>query len=187
MSSGVTAQTWANLIIDVGVVYANYGEVSERIIGATNGGVSFGWEEFTVRQPEIDGLKGHIKGATRITRAIPQMTVNLVEWTKENVAMVLPAHTATTSGTGADQIVTYTRDTRLIPEADYLDNVAIVGTRSDGEEVIVLVKNALVTSGVTIPMNPDSESTVEIVFVGHYDSTTPEEEPWEIRYPDPNV
>lgn len=187
MGTGVTENTWQNLILDTGVVYVNYGGANERILGATNGGVSFGWQAFNTRQPEIDGLLGPIKGATRIIEAVPQISVNLVEWSLENLQMGFPGYTATQSGTGLERVTVLTRNTRLIPEADYLDNVAVVGTLSSGEDVVALVKNALVIGGISIPMNPDSESTVEMIFVGHYDSATPNDEPWEIRYPDPDT
>lgn len=191
MGSGVTESTWQNLIIDSGVVYANYGlgeSEGERILGATNGGVSFGWETFETRTPEIDGLKGPIKGATRITQAVPMISVNLVEWSLENFRLVFPGYEETTDGTGAERVSILTRSNRLFSEADYLDNIAIVGTLSGSEiPVVAMVKNALVTGGIELPLGPDSEATTEITFIGHYDGQNPEDEPWEIRYPNPDL
>lgn len=186
MGTGVTAQTWENLVLDTAVAYLDYGESGERILGATNGGVSFGWADFQTRQPEIDGLKGPIMGASRITRAVPQVSVNLVEWSLENLLLGLPGAVMAVTGAGAAQITTLTRSARLIPVADYITNVALVGTLSgETAPIVILVKNALILDGFSLPTNPDSEATAELVFVGHYDSASPEAEPWEIRYPTP--
>lgn len=185
MPTGITATTWQNMVIDEGVAWLDYGEPGERIIGATNGGVSFGFRDFNMREPEIDGLKGPLMGASRVTQAVPQLTIPLVELSLDNLLLGLPGAAATQSGTGAARIATIARDARLVPLGDYATNVAIVGRLSGGEDVVVVVKNAIVMGGISIPMNPSSESTVEMVFVGHYDAAEPEDEPWEIIYPDP--
>ena len=186
MSSGVTQQTWERLVVDAGVVYANYGETDERILGATNGGATFGWQEYNTRQPEIDGVKGPIRGTTRITRAVPMVGVNLVEWSLENLKLALPGCDEAVTGTGAAQVTTLTRTSRMIPDEAYLDNIAIVATLSGTDQpIVIIVKNALIIDGISLPTEQDSEMTVELQFVGHYSSDNPEEEPWEIRYPTP--
>ncbi|MDD7973443.1 hypothetical protein [Roseinatronobacter alkalisoli] len=188
--TGVTAATWNSLIMDAAVAYLNYGSTDEnypeRILGATNGGVSFGWAEFNMRHPEIDGLKGSMKGASRITQAIPQLEVNLVEWSLENLLLAFPGCEVEVSGVGAAQITTLTRSNRLIAPEEYPLNVAMVGTQSGtGLPVVAIIKNPLVVEGVELATQEDSETTTPVIFVGHYDPENPEDEPWEIRFPTP--
>lgn len=189
--SGVTAATWDSLIVDAAVAYLNYGSTDpqypERILGATNGGVSFGWAEFEMRHPEIDGLKGHMKGASRITRAVPQIEVNLIEWSLENLKLTLPGCVETTVGVGAEQVTVLSRTNRLIPASAYPKNIAMVGVQSGtGLPVVAIIKNPLVEEGIELATESDGEATSAVVFVGNYDPQTPEEEPWEIRYPTPD-
>ena len=179
-TTGVTAATWENMIVDAAVVYVNYGEGNEAILGATSGGATFGWAEFTMRNPEIDGLKGHIAGATRITRAIPQITANLIEWNLDAFKLAFPGYTETVAG----DVITMTRSKRVLGIADHPVNVAMVGLQSGtGKPVVMMVKRPLVMNGIQFPTTENSEATSEVVFVGHYDPETPEVEPWEVRFP----
>ena len=65
-TTGITATSLNNFIIDAGAVYVNYGEVDERLLGATRGGNSFK-VEVEMREMEIDGVRQAIKGSKRIT------------------------------------------------------------------------------------------------------------------------
>lgn len=177
--SGITNRTWESMIVDAGVVYVNFGEPDEAILGATNGGVTFGWEAMNIRTPEIDGLKGRLKGASRITEASPQMVVNLVEWHEEAILAAFPG-VAVQTISGRRHI---TRTTRVIAPTDYPVNIAMVGKLSSGEDVIVILKNPMVVSGAEIPTADDTEATTSLTFVGHYDPDDIEEEPWEIIIP----
>lgn len=178
--SGVTEQTWRNMILDAAVVYVNYGEPNERILGATNGGATFGWQEFNMRSPEIDGLKGPIKGASRITRAVPKIDVNLVEWNLQALAFSFPGVDIVTE----NGVATIRRSRRLMLDEDYPNNIAMVGTQSGtGEAVVMMLKNPMVMEGTEFPTTQNSEATATVSFVGHYDPQNPEDEPWEIHYP----
>lgn len=180
MGTGVTAQTWENMIIDAAVVYVNYGLPSQAILGATNGGVTFGWEAFNMRSPEIDGIKGRLAGVSRITEASPQIVVSLVEWNLDAIKLAFPGCSVVEAG----GIATLTRDARVIPLEDYPANIAMVGTQSGtGDPVVIMLKYPMVVSGAEIPTEDDSEATADLTFVGHYDPSNPEVEPWEIRWP----
>lgn len=180
MASGVTSQTWQSLIIDAAVAYINYGEPNEKILGATNGGVTFGWETFNVRSPEIDGLKGRLAGVSRITEASPQITVSLVEWNLDAIKLAFPGCDVVEAG----GVATITRSGRVIPISEYPKNLAMVGTQSGtGADVVAMIKFPMVVEGAEIPTEDDSEATADITFVGHYDPDNPEDEPWEIRWP----
>jgi len=71
-----------------------------------------------------------------------------------------------------------------IGDADYIENVAIVGNVSGkGNPVICMVKNALADAGFSLATAPRDEAVPAIVFTGHYDPNDLDKEPWEIRWP----
>lgn len=181
--TGVTEETWRSMIVDVGVVYVNYGEADERRLGATDGGVTFGWNEYETRAPEIDGLKGRLAGTTRITQASPQIEVNLVEWSRKNMEIAFPG--AETEWDGDKGVYVLKRSTRVLPLSAFPKNLAVVGTQSGtGKAVVMMIKLPQVIDGAEIPMEDDNEATASLTFVGHYSADDPEEEPWEIHWPE---
>jgi len=84
VKTGITAETPDRIFIDAGAVYLNYGLVNERLLGATRGGNEFNLNR-VVKNIEVDGLKGAVKGMKRVTEVNPQITANLIELTVENL------------------------------------------------------------------------------------------------------
>jgi len=86
--SGITKDTPDRIMIDAGAVYLNYGLANERLLGATRGGNEFNLNR-TVKNIEIDGLKGAVKGLKRIVEVNPQITCNLLELTVANLVAAI--------------------------------------------------------------------------------------------------
>lgn len=82
--SGISSSTPDNIMIDAGAVYLNYGLSNERLLGATRGGNAFNINR-VVRNIEVDGIKGAVKGLKRVTEINPQITANLIELTVDNL------------------------------------------------------------------------------------------------------
>lgn len=82
--SGITSKTPENVFIDAGAVYFNYGEVNETLLGATRGGNEFNTNRVS-KNIEADGIKGAVKGMKRITEVNPQITVNMLELSIDNL------------------------------------------------------------------------------------------------------
>lgn len=82
--SGVSADTPDRIVIDAGAVYINYGLTDERLLGATRGGNEFNLNR-VVKNIEVDGPKGGVKGMKRVTEVNPQITANLIELSVENL------------------------------------------------------------------------------------------------------
>ena len=178
VKSGITKETVENQVIGAGAVYVNYGETGERKLGATRGGNTFVVEQ-EVRDVEVDGAKGKVKGMRRIITVIPRLTVNLLEMSADNIVKALPG-SEKTDDTDHDEI---TRD-RNIELDDYIDNIAIVATVSGTDEpIIVKIDNALADNNFEMSFNNNDEVVTEIQFTGHFDYDDLDTEPWEIRYP----
>jgi lysozyme len=181
MQRGISTDTANRLLINEGVVYLNYGEAGERLLGATRGGTEFSIEQ-EVQDPEIDGKKGPLKGTRRIVESIATLSCELLEITRENFMLAIAGSTSTTVGIAPDDYNSVRR-TRELLDADYAENIAVVGELSDGTQVIVLLYNALNTEAIALAQEDRNEATLPVTFTAHFDPADMATEPWEIRFP----
>jgi len=84
IKSGLSADTPDRIFVDAGAVYLNYGLPSERLLGATRGGNEFNLNK-EIRDIEVDGVRGSVKGLRRRTVCRPQITCNLIELSLDNL------------------------------------------------------------------------------------------------------
>lgn len=175
--TGITANTSKQMIIDVAAVYVNYDQTDERLVGATEGGVTFTVEQ-TIHTPELDGAKGPVKGTRRIISAIARATFSPKEWTKENFIDFLPGAESTVDG--SDDVIT-----RSAYELSELTNIAIVGTKQGTTDpIVIILKNALADGDtLEMAMEDEGEASPEVQVTAHYDPANMDDEPWEIRNP----
>lgn len=179
---GVTTETSKRMILDAGAVYVNYGEVDERLLGATREGSTFVVEQ-DIREIEIDGLRGPTKGFRRVIEEHVRLTVNLLEMTIENLELALVGSSSTSDGT--HDVLTRSL---LMSDISYVTNIAIVADYSDGSgnPVIIIVKNPLMDGELNLSMTDREESATELQFTGHFDpAVSLDESPFEIRLPTP--
>lgn len=180
---GVTTETVDRFMVDAGAVYINLDEPDERLLGATRGGNTFMIEQ-DVYNPEIDNVPGALKGARRIIEVRPRLTANLLEISKDNLMIALVGSQSvevqdSTAATG-DKI---TRE-RNITVADYIKNIALVGTISgSGEPAIFKVFDALQDENFEIATENRGEGVLALTFSGHFDPANLNKEPWEIIFP----
>ena len=71
-----------------------------------------------------------------------------------------------------------------IADSDYLTNVTWVGTLSGSNlPVIIVLKNALCTNGLSLTTADKAEGVVTLTLTGHYDPSNLDDPPFEIYYP----
>jgi hypothetical protein len=180
---GVTTTTVAKFAIDAGAVYLNYGLGDERPLGATRGGSTFAIEQ-EVREMEIDGLPGPLKGARRFTSRLARLETNLVEQGVENLMLALPGSVQAALTNHAK----ITRDRNLLL-SDYITNVALVQeVLGRTNRAIYIVKNVISVDNLEMGTSDDDEVVLTLNLTAHFDpaalgSTGQAEEPWEIRWP----
>lgn len=176
---GFTTNTPNNLLIDAGAVYKNYGLANEALIGATSGGNEFAISIKT-REIKVDGLKGTVKGLTRIISTDVTLKVNMLELTTDILKMALMGVVDTSINAGYDTITGKTE----ILLTDYIDNIAIVGRLSGSlQPVIIILKNALSSNGITFSAKDSTDNVLPVTFIGSIDPLNPAVSPYEIRYP----
>lgn len=189
--SGFTADTAKHLQLDAGAFLKDYDPATDtwetakttKLIGATSGGGSFSAVP-TMRRIEVDGVKGAAKGLQNVDEWVITITANVKEFTAETIKLSLIGATGTPT---AAQPTGYTKITASseLKLTDYINNITWVGRLSGSEKpVIIVVKNALSTNGLSLTMADKAEGMIPITFTGHYDPEKLAELPFEIYYPD---
>ena len=194
MFSGVTANTPKHLQLDAGAFLKNYDVASDtwasakgtKLIGATAGGGSFSAVP-TIRRVEVDGVKGATKGFEALDEWVVTMTANVKEITAEalQLALATGTSTATKSPSSADSN-NYNKITAAneLADANYIDNITWIGRLSGSElPVIIVMKNALCTNGLTLTTADKAEGVIALTLTGHYNPADLDTVPFEIYYP----
>jgi hypothetical protein len=182
--TGITTTTVESFTIDAGALYKNLFEEDEALLGATSGGNTFVIEQ-EIRSVELDGARGDVRGARRVIESRPRLTTNLIELTTETLMLALTGTTATDFLDDGETTATHDdiRRTRNILDTDYITNIGIVGETSNGEDIILVIENALSDGGFELALEDKSEGILEVQFTGHYDPADMSKEPWRIIYP----
>ena len=184
--TGFTAETADRLIVDAAQVVLHYGEVGETNLGATRDGSSFDLNR-TFREMTFDGMRGPTKGMKRRERIEASITCNLLEMTKDNLMLAIAGAKEHTPDP-VDDDFDYIRGGPVEAD-DYIDNVALVGTLSTGDDVIIVIFNALPNGELSFSTTDNDEVVLPLTLVAHFDpeeyddETGDWEEPWEIRFP----
>lgn len=185
--SGLTADSAKHLQLDAGCFVANYDvsktydQQKDNIIGATAGGGSFNAVP-SIRQIEIDGKKGAVKGFQALDEWEVNMTANVKELTAKSLKLALAA--ATSGSASNPSGYTEIKGKGEISAADYHNNIAWVGRISGSNQpVIIVIYNALATNGLALSFADKSEAVMSVTLTGHYDLSDLDTPPFAIYYP----
>lgn len=183
---GVTSDTINNIMLGAGVFYKNlsYGAAGWEgtVVGATSGGGTVNIEPEYL-DVEVDGVTVAVKGLTKQkVGETATIEMNLTELTEGVVVSVL---NLTEDATKSNEAYTcYTTKTN-IDESDYLENVAFVGTTTNGSNVIVIMPNAVCTSAFSLSGQNKTQATYTIQYqcTATLDSNNLMKLPLEIYFP----
>lgn len=148
--TGVSKDTPKNILFGAGTIHkglafdasAKTWNFAESCIGATQGGSKITiTPEFT--DVEADGALVLVKGLKVKTGETASMEINLLELTKDVIKDALVAK----DGTSSDENYDVIESKADLAEGDYYDNIAFVGKNLAGKNIIVIMDNALCTSG----------------------------------------
>lgn len=150
-SSGITEKTPGNIPFGAGTIHRglkfteNEWNFAESLVGATSGGSKF---EIVpeVTQVEVDGALVAVKELDVKTGETATMEVNFVELTPDIIKASVIGQSGTSDITGYSVI----ESKSMIEEGDYWENIAFVGKTLTGQPIIVIMANALCTSGLSI-------------------------------------
>ena len=178
-----TALKSAAQTFELNKYYSKGWNFEESCVGATKGGSSVKIEpEFYTVEP--DGSSVAVKNFKRKIGETATMDVNLLELNADMIkASVIGA-----DGVSEIEGMAVIESKDAIEEGDYWENIAFVGETLDGKNIIVILPNALCTSGLSIEGKSGEESVGKFTFECHGDSndslTTL---PYKIYYPTATV
>lgn len=152
-SSGVTANTPGNIPFGAGTIHKGLKfdaatkkwNFAESLAGATSGGSKF---EITpeVTQVEVDGALVAVQELDVKTGETATMEVNFAELTPDIIKASVIGQMASSDAEGYSLITSKSQ----IETGDYWENIAFVGRTLTGKPIIVILDNALCTSGMSI-------------------------------------
>lgn len=186
-NNGVTSNTVKNIQFGAGTIHKGLKYDAETstwnfeasLVGATKGGskVSIKPELYSV---EPDGSTVAIKDFTRKVGESAEMEINLIELTND----ILKASVIGQDGESAVEGYSLIESKENIEEGDYWENIAFVGETLDNKNIIVILDNALCTSGLELEGKNKEEGVGKYTFKSHADaSKSLTTVPYHIYYP----
>lgn len=182
LKTGLTERTIVNLQLNAGVLLTSYTKgvdiEEDDIIGATRGGGSFTAVP-TVHQAAVDGAPTYTKGLERVDDWVVTLNATMVELNDDAISRALGVGVVKTeTGSGATKDTTFTVK-RTVNDADYKD-LYWVGDLSNGQNVVIKIKNALNTSGLNLTFTDRGEGTYALALIGHFTTADLDTAPFEL-------
>ena len=146
---GVTEETPENILLGAGTIYKNLKYEPSRgwtgtILAATSGGNKYSITN-ELQDLDVDGVHVKTKGLTVKQGESAKIEVNCVEISEEIIKKALLADSDSATVEGYIEISTRS-DIDL--DKDYLENIAFVGFTTKNEPIIIILENAICTSGL---------------------------------------
>ena len=167
---GITKSTPSNIPLGAGTWFKGLeysgSAWTGTVLGATSGGSSITITPELFEIP-VDGALVSVKGLTVQNGGLAEAEINFAEVTGDIIQMTtLFEKKGSTTAAGFDE---YTGKS-TIAEGDYIPNLGFVGRTADGtKEIIVIMHNALCTSGFSIePVNKEN-AVLTATFKAHQD------------------
>lgn len=152
-SSGVTAKTPGNIPFGAGTIHKGLKfntetkkwNFAESLAGATSGGSKFEIVPEVV-QVEVDGALVSVQELDVKQGETATMEINLAELTPDIIKSSVIGQMVDSDIEGYNLIISKSQ----IEKGDYWENIAFVGKTLTGRPIIVILDNALCTSGMSI-------------------------------------
>lgn len=168
--SGYTADTPKRYLLNAGALVRNLKwdaatkKWSYDKFGATSGGSKLTLKN-NLRQVEVDGVFATPVGGDMIESSEGTFEINVIEHTRDNIKMSLFANSEDSTGTDFPEGYDVITPKQKIGTADYIKNLAYIGTISGSDKpIIIIMANAICTSGLEIEVKDKSESVVTLTF-----------------------
>ena len=149
--SGITKATPNNILFGAGTIHKNlkYSEgawnFEESLVGATSGGSKLSYVP-EITPIELDGADVFIAELDVKTGETGSMEVNFAELTQDLIKSAIIGKDGESEDTNYNLI----QSKGDIEEGDYWENIAFVGRNLKGKFMIVIMENAICTSGLEL-------------------------------------
>lgn len=183
--TGVTSKTPDKILFGSGTIHKNLKytdsawNFDSSIVGATSGGSKFSIKPEITKVP-VDGALVSVRGLNVKTGETATMEINFTELSKD----ILLAGTLGKEGTSADNNFDVIESKGSISDDDYWENVAFVGKTVSGKDVIVIMDNALCTSGIETEGKEKEGAVAAYTFECNADIDSDLDSlPWHVYWP----
>lgn len=159
--NGVTSKTPKNIQLGAGTIYKNLkfenGAWAGAILGATSGGNTYNiTNEQRDLGSDIDGVHTKVKGLIVKQGETANLEVNMIELSQEIIEKAIIGKEDTAAKVDGFKAI---KTKAAITDEDYLDNIGFVGFTAEDKPIIIIMDNAICTSGLS--NNPkDKDPTV---------------------------
>lgn len=164
--SGITNKTPERIMLGAGTIHKGlvYTQGSgwnfaNSLVGATNGGSKVTITPEIYKIP-LDNANVNVKGLTVKISELAEMEINFGEFSKDLVTSAVLGELGVSEDEAYDLITSKAN----VEEGDYWDNVAFVGKTIKGENIIVILENALCTSGFSTEGKAKTEGVMTLKF-----------------------
>lgn len=169
---GITSTTKDNLLLGAGTIYKNLTYASSAwtgtVLGATSGGIKFHYEAQWL-DVEVDGATVLVKGVTK--QKVGESAYIEGQMTEITSGILVDALHLVTATSEDSTYNKYVSKANISESADYIENIAYVGTLSSGKPVIIILPNALCTEAFELEGKNAEQSTFSVKFECTADST----------------
>lgn len=166
-----------SFILDAGVVFVNYGQKNEQVLGVTEGGNHFGIVN-EYRSMPFDGVRGEMVGAHRIVGSIPKIISNF-ESVNFSLLKDMLTGAEISFNSGSVEIM---RAIQRFLDDKYIHNIAIVAEHgTTGCYMVFKILNTISIESIEIPFEDSSESVIQCTFAGCFHPEDLDNEPWQIE------
>ncbi len=166
-SHGITEDTPKNILFGAGTIHKGLKydnskkkwNFAESLIGSTSGGSKLTITP-EVKDIELDGALVKVKGLTQKTGESVKLETNFAELTPETIKSTTLGKIAESDIEGYDLI----ESKATIEDGDYYENIAFVGTKTDGTPIIAILDNALCTTGFESESKNKENAVIKATF-----------------------
>jgi len=164
MVRNLTTQNIENIQIDEGVVYADYGETTERLLGPARGGGEFTVDN-KIRNIEHDGARGAEVGLQVIEEQVAKLKVTILEMSQTNLILAIPGCVVEQDGSITNG------ENGIISAAGYLKNVTMFAKLVNGKYKRIQLFSAMHEGALALKAVAKSEGELSLEMSGHFDPT----------------
>ncbi len=170
---GYTPDTPENIASDAGAIFINFdidvdtydsAMAAGKCLGTTTGAINLSVVP-TYRQPQINGLKGKVKGLEFIEMFEISLTGTIFTVTKDAIVKALAAADVDIGTKDFYDIIELREYIKL---TDYIDNIVYVGRISGTQNPIMIeLKNVLNLTGLVTTFADGADTVIPVTFTAH--------------------
>lgn len=162
---GITTETIKKMILGAGVIYKNLKYASNAwsgtVLGATSGGLKFKYEAQWL-DIEVDGATVLVKGVSK--QKVGESASLEGQMTEITAGILVDAMHLVEDTSDDSSYKKYITKANVTETDDYLENIAYVGQLSNGQNIIIILPNAICTEAFELETKNANQNTFKVKY-----------------------